>query len=66
MKKAIAVALLLSASTAFAAVMGILVRSEAAQSPAGTAYGWNCTYSVSGRNVTVFSKNVCPPSMMFD
>ena len=43
-------------------VLGLLVSSRIA-SGVGGASGWECTYQVFTRYVTVFETNVCAPTM---
>lgn len=64
MKKIIALGLMVVSASAFAA-LGVLVSSESAMTPGGTA-GWKCTYNVNGRYFTTYTAQVCPPTMNFN
>lgn len=65
MKKLTALALLAMAAPAFAAIMGVLTRSEPTTSVTGKLV-YKCTYNVAGSYTTVILEQMCPPTMNFN
>jgi hypothetical protein len=57
--------LLLISSTAYAGIMGVLVRSSSGSSITGHLV-WECTYQVLGSEQTVTLSHMCPQTMMFN
>ena len=64
-RKALLLAVGLLSSAAFAGILGILVNTEPTISVTGKLV-YRCTYSVTGRNVTVILDKLCPPTMQFE
>lgn len=64
MSKLLPIALFLTATSAYAEILGVLVHSEPIITVTGQQ-AWRCTYNVAGQNTTVILKQMCPPSMQF-
>jgi len=64
-KLLIAISLILTAVSAYAGILGILVTSKPVITVTGQQ-AWSCTYNVAGHNTTIIIKQMCPASMEFE